>query len=161
MNIIFIEDVEHVGKKGQMKEVADGFARNFLLPKKLAIAATPAAIDAQERKKADGEKDHAAELEKYRKDAEKLQKMELSLPLAIGSKGQSFGSITTQDITNELEKHGSNIKKEWINLEKPIKQAGEFNIKIFFPYGIESAIKIIVTSKNKKEPKVKEKVKKI
>lgn len=147
MKLILTQDVKGLGKKDQIIEASDGYARNYLLPKKIAIQA-----DNENMNKLQGRKDSAAhkkELEKENanKIAEKLSKMTLKIKVKTGENGKLFGSITSKEISAEL-KNGYNIEvdKKKINLKEPIKEIGIFNIEIKLYEGITTKLKINIES---------------
>lgn len=144
MKIILLKDIPALGKKNEVKEVSGGYARNFLLPQKLAEPATDAAISALAAKKAHDEREKSEEENKYNAAAEKLKTAVMSLKVKMGEKGKAFGSVTAQKIADALKKQGVAVEKEWIALAEPIKTIGEHAIEIKFPHGIVGETKIIV-----------------
>ncbi len=143
MKVILLKDVEKLGKKFEIKEVADGFAKNFLFPKKLAKPATKENLEWLEKMKKKIEKKAEEELKKVQKIASALDGLELIIPLKVGKEGQVFDSITKQKILEKLKEKGHEIKKNQILLEKPIKELGEFPVKVKLPHNLEVEIKII------------------
>ena len=147
MKVLLTQNVDGFGKKGEIKNAADGYARNFLFPKKLAVPATAEAIKGVADEKATEEKKLQKGLEDVKSMAEKLKSVELTLLLSLGEEGQAFGSISSQDIAEALQKKGFNVKKDHIVLEEPIKKTGGWDIQIKLPHGIESSIKVVVEAK--------------
>lgn len=144
MKVILQQEVPKLGHAGDIKEVSDGFARNFLIPRDLALPATPQTIKAhQVQLKAKAEHE-TAERKHFEDLAEKLKSTELNFKIKVGEKGQPFGSVSVQDIMEELAKEGIKIEKQWIELEHGIKTTGEHSVKVKFPHQIESEIKIQV-----------------
>ena len=130
MEVILREDVEKLGTRGQLVKVAPGYARNFLLPKKLALAAT-------ESNKKILEQERQAHLRKEAKlvsDAGELAKLMANVSVTISQKAgendQLFGSVTSKDIAEALEKQGYTIERRKIVLEEPIKTLGEFKVTV-------------------------------
>jgi large subunit ribosomal protein L9 len=130
MEVILREDVEKLGTRGQLVKVAPGYARNFLLPKKLALAAT-------ESNKKIVEQERQAHLRKEAKlvsDAGELAKLMANVSVTISQKAgendQLFGSVTSKDIAEALEKQGYTIERRKIVLEEPIKTLGEFKVTV-------------------------------
>ena len=130
MDVILREDVEKLGTRGQLVKVAPGYARNFLLPKKLAVAAT-------ESNKKIVEQERQAHLRREAKvvgEAGELGKMMASVVVTIsqkaGENGQLFGSVTSKDIADALEAQGYTIERRKIGLEEPIKSLGEFKVPL-------------------------------
>jgi large subunit ribosomal protein L9 len=147
MKVILLKDVENLGKKYEVKEVKDGFARNFLLPKKLVKIATKENLKWLEEKKKELEKVAEEELKTVQKLATELDGREIIIELKKGEKGQLFQSINASYISKELQKLGFQIKKQQILLENKIKEPGEFPIKIKLPHNLEVEIKLIVQAK--------------
>ena len=145
MRIILLKDIQKVGEKYEVKEVADGFARNFLIPKGLAKKATPQALKWLEREKEIEFKKAEEELKKIQEQASAIEGYELIIPVKIGEKGQFFASINKGKILEKLKEEGFKIKEHQIELENPIKELGEYPIKIKFDHNLEANIKVIVT----------------
>jgi len=144
MRVILLQDIEKLGKKYDTKEVADGYARNFLIPQGLAKPATEEALIWLETKKEIEAKKAEEELKKIQEKATAIDGQELIIPVKIGEEGQLFESITSQKISEKLKELGFEIKKTQIDLPKPIKELGEFPIKIKFEHNLEAEIKVIV-----------------
>lgn len=155
MKVILTKDVEKLGKRGEIKNVADGYARNFLFPEKSAKLADEAAIAEikKQKEREDGQREE--KMRKYTELAELLKKTEVTATLETGGEGQIFGSISRDDIFNELKKNKLPVEKEWIELEKPLKSGGGWNVKMMLPHGIESSIKVIVETKKEEKKKRK------
>lgn len=145
MKIILIQDVEDLGKKHEVKEVADGYARNFLIPNNLAKIATKEAMEWLETQKEILEKKVEEELKKLQAIATKIDGFELLIPVKIGDKGQLFEKITASKITEKLEENGFQLKKDQIVLENPIEETGEYPIKVKFDHSLEAEIKVVVS----------------
>lgn len=141
MRVILLQDIENLGKKYEIKEVADGYARNFLIPKKLAKPATKETLKWLENE----EKKAEEELRKIQEVASKIDGQEIIISVKVGKEGQLFESITAQKISEKLKELGFEIKKNQIDLPKPIKELGEFPIKIHFEHNLEAEIIVIVT----------------
>jgi large subunit ribosomal protein L9 len=130
MEVILREDIDKIGNRGQVVKVAAGFARNFLLPRKLAVAATEAnkKIVEQERQA------HLRREVKAQSDAQDLSKLmsavEITISQKAGDNDQLFGSVTAADIAAALEKQGYSIDRKKIHLEEPIKTLGEFKVAV-------------------------------
>ena len=145
MRVILLQDVEKVGKKYEVKEVADGYARNFLIPKGLAKPATEGNLKWLEVQKEALRKRAEEELKKIQEQASNLDGLEVVIPVKIGNEGQLFESINTQKISEKLKELGFEIKKSQIALEEPIKELGEFPVKIHFEHNLEAEIRVIVS----------------
>ena len=145
MKVIFLENVPNVAGAGEIKEVADGYGRNFLLPKKLAVPATPSIIndlEVQQRIRAKGQ----AELEsEMRQLAEQLEGREIILKAKVGAQDRLYGSITSADIAAEMEKADLIIDKRKIELAEPIRQLGNYEVAIKLATEIVPKIKVTVT----------------
>ncbi len=148
MKVILMADVKGQGKKDQMIEVSDGYARNFLFPKKLAIPADAKAINEMKNKEAS--KQHKIDVEKQNAldIAEKLKNIVVTFEYAAGPDKKLYGSVTSKDISEELEKkHGISIDKRKITLAVPIKSFGRFAADAHLFTGVNAKITVEVTSK--------------
>ena len=144
MKIILLKDVDKLGKKYEIKEVKDGFARNFLIPKGLVKPATKEALAWLEKNKEIEEKKAEEKLKKVQTFASSLDGVEVLIPVKIGENEQLFESITVQRILEKLREMGFEINKNQIELSKPIEGIGEYPLKIKFDHNLESEIKVIV-----------------
>jgi len=144
MKVILQKDIPNLGDAGDIKEVAEGFARNYLLPKKLVIFAN------ESSKKAI---DHKMKLIKIKKDKRKktseqiaadMSGVELTITAKVGEEGKLFGSITSMDIAKHLKEKGFDIDKRKILLDAPIKAEGEYKISIKLEEGLTATVKVIV-----------------
>lgn len=143
MRIVLLKDVPDLGKKGDIKEVSDGYGRNFLIRNKSAEILTPQAAKKLEIEREKEEKTALALKNQALALKEKIEKLKLVLKTRIGESGRAFGSITPTKILAELEKNGIKLEKNQL-LSKPIKTLGESKIKIKLPQGIEAELKIII-----------------
>jgi large subunit ribosomal protein L9 len=144
MRVILLQDVEKLGKKYDIKEVADGYARNFLIPKGLAKPATEEALKWLETQKEIEAKKAEEDLKKVQEIASAVDDQEVIIPVKVGEEGQLFESITAQKISEKLKEIGFDIKKTQIDLAEPIKELGEYPVKIKFEHNLEAEIKVIV-----------------
>jgi len=131
MKVILTQDVKAQGKKGQLIEVSDGYARNFLFPKKLAIEANAQAMN--ELKNRESSEKHKIEVEtaEAKALAEKLSKIKLVIKTSSADDGRLYGAITSKDLSEQLKKsNGLTIDKRQINLDKPIKTCGDYVIDV-------------------------------
>lgn len=144
MEVILREDVERLGTRGQVVRVADGYARNFLLPKRLAVAASESnkKIVEQERQA------HLRKEAKQQSEAEDLAKLVNGVSVTFvqkaGDNDQLFGSVTSKDIAEALEKQNYTIDRRKIHLEQPIKQLGEFKIPVQLHRAVTAEITVTV-----------------
>jgi large subunit ribosomal protein L9 len=151
MKVILLQDVDSLGKKYEVKEVKDGYARNFLMPQKLAKAATKQALKWLADQKEVIEKEAEEDLKKAQELASKLDGVEVTISVKVGEKGQIFESITNQKISEKLNEMGFEVKKSQVKLENPIKELGEFPININLDHNLEAEIKLIVSGQEAAE----------
>ncbi|MCX7778902.1 MAG: 50S ribosomal protein L9 [Patescibacteria group bacterium] len=142
MRVILLQDVNHLGKKDEIKEVADGFARNFLLPKKLAILATPHEIEKIERKKTLEEERKKREEKKTQLIAQKIKELELVFKEKVNPEGKLYGSINAERIVTQLKEKDIFIREEQIEKFEPIKTIGDNEIKIRLSLSLTVSLKI-------------------
>jgi large subunit ribosomal protein L9 len=145
MQVIFLKDVEKIGKKFEVKEVKDGYARNFLLPQGLVKPATKEALEWLEVQKEIQGKKAEDDLKKAQELASSLDDLEVAIPVKTGDSDQLFESVTAQKISEKLKEMGFDIKKSQIGLKEPIKEIGEFPIKIKLEHNLEVEIRVEVT----------------
>jgi large subunit ribosomal protein L9 len=152
MEIILLQDVEKVGKKGEVANVSEGYARNYLLPRKMAEMATPGRI-IQVRKIMDQKADHVRrEAERAEETRDMLSKTVLTIPAPVGSGDRLFGSVTSQDIATALfAARKIRVDKRNVDLEEPIKSVGTYMVKVDVHNSVEPAeIKVIVVPEEHK-----------
>ncbi|GIW09177.1 MAG: 50S ribosomal protein L9 [Chloroflexi bacterium] len=145
MKVLFLRAVENVAQPGEIKEVANGFARNFLFPKQLAVAATPAmlkqhqaAID-QERKRL------ARESERLQALAHQLAEARVTIPARAGSEGRLYGSVTASDIAAALAaQHAVTIDRRDIILEEPLRRLGEYEVTVRLRRELTPKVKVVI-----------------
>lgn len=148
MKVILLEDVQGTGKAGEVVKVSDGYARNKLIPQKLAKEATAKNIKALERENAAKAAQVKAETEEAQKIAEELKNKTLVIETKTGGNGKLFGSITNQDISDEMKKQfGMDIDKKKIQLDSPIKMVGRYKAAAKLYHGVSAVIKIEVKEK--------------
>lgn len=149
MKVILLGDIENLGKKYDVKEVADGFARNFLLFKNLAKIADKDSLKWLESQKINMEKNAEEQLKQVQELASKLDGYELVIAVPVGGEGQLFSSISAQKIADKLGELNFKIKKSQIELAEPIKDQGEYSLKLKLDHNLEAEIKVIVTAEEK------------
>ena len=146
MKVILKADVKGKGKKGQMIEVAEGYARNFLMPKGLAVPATADAVNTmrlQERAKAKADAEAKAAATEI---AEKLGGIQVKVPSKGGEGGKLFGAVTGREIAAALkEQHGVDIDSKKLVLDEPIKSFGSYEVKAKLGFEISGTVYVIVT----------------
>lgn len=146
MKVILLQDVKGTGKKNEIKEVSDGYARNCLFKKGLAKEATSVEVNSLKIKK-EAEDFHRAEEEKRLKEiAQKLKNQVVTCTVKAGEKGKIFGSVTSLEIANSLKAQGFDVDKHMINLPEPIKNLGNYNIEIRLMKGITAKLTVKVKS---------------
>lgn len=145
MKVILQQDVKGQGKKGQMVNVSDGYARNFLLPRKLAVEATAENVNTmkmQDKAKKAREAEEKAQAEIL---AEKLQSCPVKITAKAGQGGRLFGSITSKEISEELKKqYGLDVNKSKLVLAEPLKAFGSYEIKCKLGYEITGTVYVLV-----------------
>lgn len=144
MQVILIQNVAGIGKIDDIKEVSDGYARNFLFAKNLAVPATQKVIADLKTRQNKKVKDHEIELRAEQSMADKLEGREVILKERIGSAGNLYAAVGPQKVSEALAWSGFKINKDQIIL-KPIKEAGEYQAKIKFQHGLEAKISVIVS----------------
>jgi large subunit ribosomal protein L9 len=144
MKIILLKEVEGLGKRGEIVQVADGYGRNYLLPNGFALTETPG----NRKRVKEEERTKSAKKVKDKKDAEKLkevlEKISLTTAVQVGEGDRLFGTVTPEDISSLLEKEGISIEKRKIHLTEPIKELGVYSIPIKLHTDIEGIVKLWV-----------------
>jgi large subunit ribosomal protein L9 len=144
MKVVLQRDISNLGDAGDIKEVAEGYARNYLLPRNFALAADESSKRRMEHQK----KLIKLKKDKRKKESEKIADsiaaIEIKIMALVGEEDKLFGSVTSMDIAKELKKLGYDIDKRKILLENPIKQLGEFSVPIKLDEGLTASIKVIV-----------------
>lgn len=146
MKIVLLKDVAKIGRSGDIKEVSDGYARNFLIPNKLAALATSSILGKIEAEKKSKEHKEVEETNKAKVLADKLKSIEVKVPLKAGEDGKPFGSVTTTKIIASLKKAGFDIEKSQVLLEDNIKTLGAHDVKLNLGHGISATIKVVAES---------------
>ncbi len=146
MQVILREDIDNLGKIGDMVKVADGYARNYLVPKKKAIEATPKNVHAMEHAK----KMVSDRLRKLKKeaaaDADRIKALSITIKAKAGEEGKLFGSVTTMDIAEAMKAQGVEIDKRKIVLEEPIKRLGDFTVTVKLHADVTADFKLSVVA---------------
>lgn len=150
MEVILREDIERLGTRGQVVKVADGYARNFLLPKKLAVAATESNKKIVEQERQAGLRREAKEKSAAEELAKILGAVRLSTVQKAGEQDTLFGSVTAKDIAEMLEKQGYHIERKKIHLDTPIKTLGEHKVTVKLHR--EVSVEIPVEVQKEQEP---------
>ena len=146
MKVILLEDVKSLGKKGQIVNVSDGYARNMLLPKKLGVEATPKNLNDLKLQKANEEKVAQENLEAAQAFAKELEDKEIILTLKVGEGGKTFGAISTKEIAAAAkEQLDMELDKKKISVDEPIKSLGVHNVKIKLHPKVTATLKVKVS----------------
>ena len=153
MKVILTTDVDSLGREGDIKEVKSGLARNFLLPKKLAVRATPGNLKIWEQKSGLIKKKQDERQSEAEGIAQKLEGVTLLIPVKVGEEEKLFGSVTSQNISDELAKQGLDIDKKHIALESSIKSLGTYDIKIKLYHEVAPSITVHVVDEENPVPK--------
>ena len=145
MKVILQQDVKGQGKKGQMVEVSEGYARNFLLPRKMAVPATADAINTMNLKEKAKKAEEARQKALAEETAEKLKECMVKLTARAGAGGKLFGAVTTKEISEGLQKQfGIDIPKQKLVLEEPIKAFGNYEIKARLVFEVTATVYVSV-----------------
>ena len=152
MEVILKEDVANLGHRGDVVKVADGYGRNFLLPRKLALQATLANKAVIEQMKAAAARRSATEKAQAEELVAKLQPIELSFTRKSGENGQLFGSVTSADIAGGLEAKGFEVDRRKIQLTDPLKSLGEYTVAIKLHREVTAHVKVQVAAEAQEAP---------
>jgi len=145
MKVILLQDIDGLGKAGDLKEVANGYARNYLLPRQLAAGATPALLANHKQHVAAQQRKLEKHTESNRQQAERLGQVSLTFKARVGRQGRLYGSITSQDIAAGLrEVEGITIDRRMIDLPDPIRTTGTFQVPVKIAQKIEPKITVNV-----------------
>ena len=144
MRVLFLQDVKNVGKKGEVKETADGFATNFLLPRKLAVSATAPTAIIWQAKENRIQRDKEAEIKKEEALAARLNTTRLKVQSKTSKDGKLFGGVSAAQIAELLQAKGLAVEKNNVIVEGSIKTVGQHRIKIKLSHGLEAGITVEV-----------------
>ncbi|MFW6414750.1 MAG: 50S ribosomal protein L9 [Thermodesulfobacteriota bacterium] len=151
MQVILQTDIENLGKLGELVKVKPGYARNYLIPKKLALEATPGNLKSFEQQKKklqeklDAEKFAAQDL------SQKIEQLEVKIPVRVGESDKLYGSVTNSHIAQALAEEGYEIDKKNIELDKPIRSLGEFYVPVKVYPEIKPQVKVVVVRHGEEE----------
>ena len=146
MKVILRSDITNVGRQGEIKDVSAGFARNYLVPKKLAMEATPQNLKIWERERVKLEKQREEIVSAAKEIAVKLEASEFSTKVKVGENGKVFGSVTTANLSQLLADNGFEVNKRDILLSDTIKELGNYEINVRLHPEVTAKIKIAVIS---------------
>lgn len=145
MKVLLLADVKSLGKKDDIVNVSDGYARNMLFPKKLAVAATPKNMKDVELKKKNEARIEAEKLKEAQAFAEDLSKKSVTVGIKIGSGGRAFGSVSTKEIAEAArEQLGVELDRKKMNLEAPLRELGESTVQVRVHPKVTANLKVIV-----------------
>lgn len=150
MKVILLKDIKTLGKEGDVKEVANGYARNFLLPKNLVKIVTKKALEELKREKKLEAKKAEEELKVIQEVVSQIDGQEIEISMKLKENGEIYGSVTPFKISQALKKKGFEVKKTQIGLKEPIKKLGEYPAMVNFDHGLEAEVKVIITEENPK-----------
>jgi len=151
MKVIFISDVESIGRQGEIKDVKDGLARNYLLPKKLAITATPGNLKIWEQKSVALRKKEDKVRGEAEKFASKLNGLSIKIPVRVGEEEKIFGSVTSQSISDALGELGYEVSRKQIDLDSPIKTLGKHDVTLKLRHDVSAVISVEVVEEGQPE----------
>lgn len=150
MKVYFLRDVPNVGHKGEIKEVKDGYARNYLLPQGLAKIATKQLEEQLKVLKQQEEQKQEEKIQESKRLSEELNKIILEIPLKFKEDGkEAFDSANKKRIIDELKNRGIEIKEDYLDMKKPLKEEGFYEINVNLPGQIKAILKIRITSLKK------------
>ena len=148
MEVILLEDVKNVGKKGEVVKVNDGYARNVLIKKKLGLEASNKNLNDLKLKKANDDKIAAENLEAAKELAKKIEASKITITIKMGSGGKSFGSVSSKEIADEVKKQlDLDVDKKKVLLKDAIKTTGEYDVNIKLHTKVTATLKVIVEGK--------------
>ena len=145
MRVVFLEDVAGVAQGGEVKEVKNGFARNYLIPKSLAVPATHDALQRVERLAKQAEVDRLRRIEDTKALAAELEGVRVDIEMRAGASGRLFGSVTSQIVAAELSRvTGREIDRRTVEIAEPIRELGTFDVAVRLMPEIEAGVKVLV-----------------
>ena len=147
MKVILINDVDKLGKSGELKEVTDGFARNFLIPKKLAVPAAGGAYRAWQHDIASREEKRKREREDAEIAAQRISSTTLTMGVKVGEGGKLYGSITARDIADALGRRGIMVDRHKIDLDEPLRTLGTYKVAVRVFPGLTPEVTVAVEPK--------------
>lgn len=148
MKVILLQDVRGKGKKGQMLEVSDGYARNYMLPRKIAMEATADAINTMRMNDKATQERQARERAEAMELAKRMKAMTLTVYAKGGGAGRLFGSVTSQEIADALQSQGITLDKRKIVIDEPIKNVGTYTIRCKLGYEITAQLTVQIQERN-------------
>jgi len=153
MEVILREHVDNLGRRGEIVKVADGYARNYLLPRKLALLVTEGARKQIERERSKFEAKEAEEKQAAEAIVERMGSLEIEIARKVGETQALFGSVTSADIAAELAAKGFQIDRRKLQLREPIKKLGEYSVPLKLHMDVATTLKIKVVAEGSSQPK--------
>lgn len=147
MKVVLIKDVENMGRIGDELNVKDGYARNYLIPRKVAVESTKAALKILERKKLERQRQEKEEKEKSEKLAERIKTISCTISVDTGKDEKLFGSVTREMIVENLRVEGIELDKKGILLDNPIKSLGVFNVEVKLHPEVSATLRVWIVKK--------------
>ena len=147
VKVLLETDVDNLGSGGEVVRVRSGFARNFLLPRGLAVIATPGSLKRVDDLKRAAAVRKKAELEQAEQLAKKISDVKVTIERAVGEEGKMYGSVTTRDIEDAYAKAGVSVDKRRIELADPIKELGSFEVKLKLASSVSATLRVDVVKK--------------
>lgn len=144
MQVLLIKKTDGLGNDGDIVTVSDGYARNYLIPRKIAVLATKGTIELQKKLVSERQKRAEKELENYKALAEKISNISLTIPVKVGEDDQLYGSVTTNDIVRLLKEEGVEVDKKYIKMDMTIKNLGVYAIEVALTPEIKATMKLWV-----------------
>ncbi len=144
MKVILKQDVKGTGKKGEILDVSDGYAKNFLLKKGLAEQASSVAVNSLKLQKEAEERRRAEEIREIRELAKRMDKSKVTVSIKCGENGKVFGSVTSKEIASRLEEQGFNVDKKKILLKDAIKTVGDYTVEVRLMEGVSAKVFVTV-----------------
>jgi large subunit ribosomal protein L9 len=157
MKVVLLEDIPGKGRAGEIKEVSKGYVKNFLLPRRLALVATPTVIKQVESRLEKEKLEESIDREKLGELAQQIEGKEIRFKARLGAGERLFGSITAADVAEELSRAiGSVIDKKKIDIEKPFRQIGSYEVAVKLASDIKPQITVVIEEEERKETEVEE-----
>ncbi|HEX2767614.1 MAG TPA: 50S ribosomal protein L9 [Candidatus Limnocylindria bacterium] len=148
MKVILKHDVKGLGREGDLKEVKDGYARNFLLPTGKAIVADKGAVANWERHRDQREERDRAERAAAEATAERLRELKLEIPVKAGERGRLFGAVTSHQIAALINREGIELDRHALHLREPIKALGDYRVDVRIMPGVEATVSVSVVAES-------------
>jgi len=144
MKVILMTDVPALGQRGETRDVANGYARNFLLPRKLAVPATPANLKNVEHLKRQRAREEDRALELAKATAGRIEGLTLAVTARASDDGRLYGSVSPQDVVEFLEKHEVSVEKRRVVMDEPIKAVGDYKVPVRLHGDVTAALTVTV-----------------